>query len=241
MGMKSIYLTLGSLLLATQVHADELQDQLDAKKKAFEEKAPAEKIAEYNKGVKTVQDSGLMEKALKKGDTAPDFTLKNAVGKEVTLSKLLKNGPVVMTWYRGSWCPYCNIALQSYQQNLPKIIAASAQFVALTPELPDHSLPTKKKHSLEFEVLTDLDNQVAEKFNIVFKMTPWVKQAMEDFAGLKKYNGQSYDSGTLPLSATYIITPDRKIAYAFLDAEYRNRATPEMILKELAKLKKPTE
>ncbi|MBK1830006.1 AhpC/TSA family protein [Verrucomicrobiaceae bacterium R5-34] len=239
--MKLVHTTLALLATGTSLFADELQDQLDARKSNFEKKASEEKITEYNKGIKAVQDSGLMEKALKKGDTAPDFTLKNAVGKEVTLSNLLKDGPVVMTWYRGSWCPYCNIALQSYQKNLPKFAEAGAQFIALTPELPDNSLPTKKKFSLEFEVLTDLNNQVAEKFNIVFKMTPWVKDAMESFAGLNKYNGEEYDSATLPLSATYIITPDRKIAYAFLDAEYRNRATPEMILKELAKLKKAGE
>ncbi|BDS08015.1 peroxiredoxin [Oceaniferula spumae] len=234
--MKLFNIAVGSLLVAANLHADDLQDQLDAKKKAFEEKASAEKIAEYNKGIKSVVESGMLKKALKKGDTAPDFTLKNAVGKEVTLSNLLKDGPVVMTWYRGSWCPYCNIALQSYQQNLPKIKAAGAQFIALTPELPDHSLPTKEKFELEFEVLTDLNNKVANEFKIIFKMTPWVKKAMDDFAGLNKYNGKDYDNGTLPLSATYIITPDRKIAYAFLDAEYRNRATPEMILKELEKI-----
>lgn len=235
--MKLFYLTLSCLFLATLAQADELQEQLDTRKKAFEEKASAEKISEYNKGIKSVIDSGMLKRALNKGDTAPDFTLKNAVGLDVTLSTLLKDGPVVITWYRGSWCPYCNIALQSYQKNLSKINAAGGQFIALTPELPDHSLPTQKKFSLEFEVLTDLNNKVAEQFKIVFKMTPWIKKAMDDFAGLHKYNGKTYDNGTLPLSATYIITPDRKIAYAFLDAEYRNRATPETIIKELEKLK----
>lgn len=236
--MNLFKIAVGSLFVIANLQADELQDQLDAKKKGFEEKASAEKIAEYNKGIKTVVESGMLKQALNKGDTAPDFTLKNAVGKEVTLSTLLKNGPVVMTWYRGSWCPYCNIALQSYQQNLSKIQAAGGQFIALTPELPDNSLPTTKKHSLEYEVLTDLNNKVANEFKIVFKMTPWVQKAMQDFAGLNKYNGKDYDDATLPLSATYIITPDRKIAYAYLDAEYRNRATPEMIIKELEKLKK---
>ena len=180
----------------------------------------------------------MLERALKEGDTAPDFTLKNASGNEVSLAKLLENGPVVLTWYRGSWCPYCNIALQVYQKHLPEIKKAGGTFVALSPELPDKSLPTKEKYDLGYEVLTDLNNQVAEKFKIVFKMTPAVEKAMADAFGLATYNGKDYDTATMPLSATYIITPDRKIAYAFLNAEYRNRATPEMIIAELEKLRR---
>ncbi|NWK55982.1 AhpC/TSA family protein [Verrucomicrobiaceae bacterium N1E253] len=231
-------LTIGALTLSLPLQADPLQDQLDQRKKEFEVQATPEKIASYNKGVEAVRKSGMVKRALKVGDTAPDFTLNNALGKKVTLSKLLNDGPVVITWYRGSWCPYCNLTLQAYQENLPKLKKAGAQFIALTPELPDHSLSTKKKHHLEFEVLTDLNNQVAKQFKIVFEMTPEVSQAMEKLAGLHNYNGKTYNADTLPLSATYIITPDRKIAYAFLDAEYRNRATPEMILSELKKINK---
>ena len=97
-------------------------------------------------------------KALKVGDKAPQFTLKNALGKKVKLSTLLKNGNVVLTWYRGGWCPYCNRALQGWQEVLAEIKAQGATFVALTPELPDYSLSTKEKHQLTFEILTDLNN-----------------------------------------------------------------------------------
>lgn len=85
-------------------------------------------------------------------------------------------------------------------------------------------------------MLTDRDNKVAGQFGLVFKMTPWVAQAMRDFANLKSYNGESYNDDTMPLSATYVIRPDRTISWAFLDAEYRNRATPEQIVAELEKL-----
>lgn len=220
---------------ATSLPAESLQDQLDAFKANFEENAPAEKIEEYNKGIQAVIKSGMVKKALKTGDKAPDFTLKNATGKDVSLSSLLKDGPVILTWYRGSWCPYCNIALQSYQANLDKFEQAGAQFVALTPELPDKSLANSEKHELKFQVLTDLNSEVAQKFGLVFTMTKWVENAMRDFADLKKYNGANYDDTTLPLSATYIIQPDLAISYAFLDAEYRNRATPEQILEALSK------
>lgn len=224
---------LASALTSLSINAENLQSELDAFKAAFEENASAEKIAEYNKGIKAVQEAGVIEKALKVGDKAPDFTLKNAVGKEVTLSTLLKDGPVILTWYRGSWCPYCNIALQSYQANLDKFKEAGAQFVALTPELPDKSLATAEKHELKFEVLTDENSKVAKEFGLIFTMTKWVEDAMRDFADLKKYNGEGYDDTTLPLSATYIIQPDGTISYAFLDAEYRNRATAEQIIEAL--------
>ena len=162
---------LAPLLFQTAL-ADGLQQQLDAKKSAFEAMASEEKIREYTKGIKAVQQSGMLQNALKVGDTAPDFTLTNGTGEKVTLSTLLKSGPVVMTWYRGSWCPYCNIALRSYQENLSKIKAAGGQFIALTPELPDQSLASSEKHALAYEVLTDLNNQVAKQFKIVFEMTP---------------------------------------------------------------------
>ncbi|MBK1832751.1 peroxiredoxin-like family protein [Roseibacillus ishigakijimensis] len=235
--MKRTTLGLAFLLSALSLSAEDLQDELDARKANFEKTASAEKISEYNKGVEAVKQSGILAKALNVGDQAPDFTLPNAVGKEVTLSELLKDGPVILTWYRGSWCPYCNLTLINYQENLDKIKEAGAQFVAISPEQPDQSLPTKEKHELAFQVLSDTNNQVAKDFNIVFTMTKWVEEAMREFADLKKYNGEDYDDTTLPLSATYIIQPDRTISYAFLDAEYRNRATPEQVLAALKKTK----
>ena len=96
--------------------------------------------------------------------------LKNALGKKVKLSTLLKNGNVVLTWYRGGWCPYCNRALQGWQEVLAEIKAQGATFVALTPELPDYSLSTKEKHQLTFEILTDLNNEVASRYGLVFTL-----------------------------------------------------------------------
>ncbi len=230
--------TFGGLLtlLPSSLLADSLQDQLDARRAEFTANAPAETIEEYNKGVQSVIESGMLERALKVGDKAPDFTLNNATGQPVTLSKQLENGPVILTWYRGSWCPYCNITLNAYQKSLPEFKAAGAQLLALTPELPDKSLTTSQKFKLDYQVLSDVDNQVAEKYKIVFKMSPWVEKAMREFADLKKYNGASYNDSQLPLSATYIIDQKGIIRWAFLDAEYRNRATSEQILAELKKL-----
>src|ERR1700756_767046 len=92
---------------------------------------------------------------LKKGDKAPLFELPNAAGHSVKLSSLLNDGPVVLTFYRGTWCPFCNLALSMYQKILPQIKERGASLVAISAQTPDYSLTMKEKNELEFEVLSD--------------------------------------------------------------------------------------
>lgn len=173
-------------------------------------------------------------KALKVGDKAPQFTLKNALGKKVKLSTLLKNGNVVLTWYRGGWCPYCNRALQSWQEVLPEIKAQGATFVALTPELPDYSLSTKEKHQLTFEILTDLNNEVASRYGLVFTLDENTAVRYEKGFGLSAYNGNHLNQ--LPMPATYIINQKGVIVYAFVNADYTQRANTEEVIKKLKEI-----
>ncbi|MBR9861559.1 AhpC/TSA family protein [bacterium] len=208
-----------------------LQEELDKKKADFEENASEEKKRIYSEGILAVQNSGIIQSAANVGDTAIDFTLTNANGKEVNLYELLKNGPVVLTWYRGGWCPYCNITLRRLQEELPNFKEQGAQLVALTPELPDRSLSTKEKLDLEFHVLSDVANVVARKYGIVFDLTPEVAVAYQESFGLHEYNGD--ETNELPLAATYVIDENHVIRYAFVDAEYRNRAEPKAILEAL--------
>lgn len=174
-------------------------------------------------------------KALKVGDKAPNFTLKNALGKKVKLSALLKKGNVVLTWYRGGWCPYCNRALQSWQEALPELKAQGAIFIALTPELPDYSLSTKEKHHLQFEVLTDLNNEVARSYGLVFTLDEATATRYEQGFGLSAYNGNHLNQ--LPMPATYIIDQKGVIQYAFVNPDYTQRANPEEVIKKLKEMK----
>ena len=174
-------------------------------------------------------------KALKVGDKAPNFTLKNALGKKVKLSALLKKGNVVLTWYRGGWCPYCNRALQSWQEALPELKAQGAIFIALTPELPDYSLSTKEKHHLRFEVLTDLNNEVARSYGLVFTLDEATATRYEQGFGLSVYNGNHLNQ--LPMPATYIIDQKGLIQYAFVNPDYTQRANPEEVIKKLKEMK----
>jgi peroxiredoxin len=196
--------------------------------------APPERLRAYEQGIEDVRRSGVAEKALKVGDRAPDFELPNATGKKVKLSQLTAQGPVVVTWYRGGWCPYCNIALRGFQKRLPEIRAEGATMVAISPETPDNSLTTAEKGHLEFEVLSDRGNKVAQAYGVAYKVPPVI--AEQSKARLAKYNGDN--SATLPLGVTYVIDRAGIIRYAFIESDYRKRAEPSDVLAALRGLKK---
>ncbi|QVY66558.1 peroxiredoxin-like family protein [Polaribacter sp. Q13] len=208
---------------------------LTAKRNEGAAKFTKEKNKIYADGIASVADSGILESALNVDDKAPNFTLKNALNKSVTLYDELKNGPVVLTWYRGGWCPYCNITLHYLQEKLPEFQQAGATLMALTPELPDNSLNTSEKNNLEFNVLSDVGNTIGKEYGVVFKLTDEVAEIYEAGFGLSKVNGET--SNELPLAATYVIDTNGIIQYAFLDADYRERAEPSAILAALNKLK----
>jgi peroxiredoxin len=213
----------------------ELATILDEKKNAFNEKADSTKKRVYAEGIQSVIESRVVENAKQVGDTAPNFTLKNALGNEVELYDELKKGPVVLMWYRGGWCPYCNITLHHMQKMLPEFKKNKANLIALTPEIPDKSMTTKEKNDLEFEILSDAGNKVAKGYGVSFKLTDDVADYYENGFGLSDFNGN--EDNELPLGATYVINSQGIIVYAFLDADYRNRAEPSEVLEAVENIK----
>lgn len=210
-----------------------LKSKLEEKKSNFESKADENKKRVYKEGIEAVEKSGIISTAKQVGDIAPNFVLQNAVGTPIELKEYLKKGKVVLTWYRGGWCPYCNLTLNQLQQELPNFKINGANLIALTPELPDKSMSTKEKQALEFEVLSDVGNSIAKEYGIVFKLTEEVANFYNNGFDLNGYNGDK--SNELPLAATYIINESGKIEYAFLDADYRNRAEPSELTEFLKK------
>lgn len=208
-----------------------LEKEINEKKAAFDSSASEDKKQKYAEGIAAVVESNIVGNALQVGETAINFTLPNALGKKITLYDELENGPVILMWYRGGWCPYCNMQLHYMQEMLPEFKKLGASLLAITPETPDNSISTKEKNDLEFEVLSDLDNKVGYEYKVVFKLTEDVKEIYENGFELSKFNGN--DKGELPLAATYIIGQNKVIQYAFLDADYRNRAEPQDLLEHL--------
>ncbi len=207
---------------------------LDVKRQDGASKFTEEKKKIYADGIVSVSDSGILDTALNVGDKALDFSLKNQLNQTVSLYDQLKDGPVVLTWYRGGWCPYCNITLHYLQDKLPEIKTAGATLLALTPELPDNSLNTSEKNNLEFSVLSDVGNVIGKNYGVVFELTTEVATIYNNGFGLNEKNGDA--SNQLPLAATYVIDTNGIIQYAFLDADYTKRAEVSEIVTALKKL-----
>jgi peroxiredoxin len=215
-----------------------LQAKLDARKAESTARMPEDLKKIFADGITYVANSGVMESALTQGELAPDFTVPNAIGDTVRLSELLANGPVILTWYRGGWCPYCNVQLQAYNDALPEFQKYGGQLVAISPEIPDSSLSTKERGTLAFEVLSDVDSKVARNFGVAYQLP---QPLAERFGNtLLEFNNDS--SNTLPLAVTYVIGTNGTIEYAFIDSDYKNRAEPQEILLVLKRLseKSPT-
>lgn len=206
----------------------------------FNRQSKAKRSEETNaimaKATEELIQSGIAENAPRKGGKLPEFTLPDQLGEKRNLTELRKNGPVVVMFYRGGWCPYCNLELAAYQEALPEIRAAGATLVAITPELPDASLSTAEKHALEFEVLTDINADYARQIGIVFTLPEKLRSLYESFGhNIEEYNGTGQFD--LPLPATFIVDTDGTIVSAFVDADYTLRKDPEEIIKELSEMK----
>lgn len=222
------------LVLSSLATAEEsLQSEIDATKERNRAKASPEKMAAYADGIEAVRKAEITKTAKQIGEDTPDFTLPDAKGGKFTLSEALAEGPVVLTWYRGGWCPYCNIQLAAYQRILPQIEELGARLVAVSPELPDQSLSTSEKNGLKFAVLSDRNLEVAEEYGLVFELTPEVERLYAEFFDIAEYNGEEAAKNELPLAATYVIDRNGKIAWSFLESDYTKRAEPREILEVL--------
>lgn len=167
-----------------------------------------------------------MGAALKQGDRAPEFDLPDGPDGTVSLASRLQRGPVVLIFYRGGWCPYCNIQLRAYQRALAAVDAAGGQVMALSPQTPEKTRETKRANALTFDVLSDTNNAVAHAFGIAYRLPEELQAVMTaNDKALPGMNGD--DSWELPLAATYVIAPDGTLALAATELDYRRRLEPD--------------
>lgn len=230
--------TSAPLATATQTDAapSSLAEQLAARAKESAAKAPAERKKHFKAGIDIVRASGIEKSAKQVGDSALDGELMGWDGKTVTLSDLWADGPIILMWYRGGWCPYCNIQLRAMQQSLDKIENAGARLVVLTPELPEKAKETADANDIDIVALHDRDNQLAKRYGIMFDLPDPIVPIYRDKLKLPSYNGT--DKLQLPLAATYVINTAGEITYAFLDADYKKRAEPAEVIAAVKALAK---
>lgn len=179
--------------------------------------------------------TGIAENSISEGSQFPDFNLLNAVSKSRSLADFLAKGPVVLSFYRGAWCPYCNLEINALQKALPEIIAAGAQLVAISPQTADKSADQVNKLDLGFEVLSDIGNRLAKKCGLVFTLPEAVRPIYETWQlDIPGHNGD--ESFELPIPATYIVDSEGVIRYAFRNMDYTQRCEPDIIIEQLKKL-----
>lgn len=178
-------------------------------------------------------EKSLSNNALKVGETLPEFSLPNALGKTIS-STNLKSEYLVLAFYRGGWCPYCNLELKALQSILNELSKLNAELIAITPETPDNSLSTAEKNELTFTVLSDIDNLYAKSLGLVFKLPEDLIDVYKGFnLPLDKHNGnEDYE---LPMPATYILNKERAVIYSFVPEDYTLRLDPNIILDTLKK------
>ena len=170
---------------------------------------------------------------VKVGQSAPDFLARDLSGNEVRLSSLISGRKALLLFYRGGWCPFCNLELKAYQAVLPRIAAAGASMVAISPEKPDDTVSTAEKNALSFPVLSDIGQTVGKAFGVVYAFTDEVRQVYDGFKlDIPLKNGVP-DDWSLPLSATYVIGSDGGILFADTRVDYRERTDPLEVLSVL--------
>ena len=190
---------------------------------------PAERLALIDDAISQLRRSGISERVLKAGNTAPAFELYDGDGMLWRSQDFLRSGPLFIVFYRGRWCAYCNTQLAALQDVHPQIAAAGASLVAISPQTQKHSYMTRDMHKLRFPVLSDPGNETATKFGLVWRLSPELQTMYESImTRLPGYNGDQ--SWGLPMPATYIVQPDGTISFARVDVDWRQRPEPEDLL-----------
>jgi peroxiredoxin len=214
-----------------------LQQKLDAFKSHFESKvAPPAVVELFHRTTAELIATGQAERSLKVGDVAPTFSLATAEGEVVSSIATLESGPLVVTFYRGAWCPYCNIDLQAIEEVANEIRSLGASLFSISMQTATHSLKSQRQNKLSYPILVDEGGKTADAFGIRFRLQDELIEAYKGFnVDLPVINGEP--SWTLPMPARYVIAQDGTIAYAEVSPDYTQRPDPGELVTALRQLK----
>jgi peroxiredoxin len=212
-----------------------LSDQTEQALKDFMASLPDEQQATVENAFQDLLASSVAANAITTNDQASAFELPDVKGGTLSLGTALEGGPVVLSFYRGSWCPFCNLELNALQTMLPEIKACGARLIAISPELPDNSLSHAEKLGLEFDVLTDLGNKVARDYGLIMTIHESLRPLYLQW-GLDVPAANGDDSHTLPVPATYVVDTNGTIRAAYIEKDYTKRMEPAAIIDALNQL-----
>lgn len=202
-----------------------LQNQLDEFKAQFKTMAPEGAFDAFARSTQELIDSGQAERALKAGDALPDFVMTDADRNEVALKDLLAKGPVVLSFYRGVWCPYCNLELKALEAAAEEIRARGATLIAVSMQGAADSRKSQKDNGLSFPILTDKNGELAEKLGIRWTLQDYVVPVHAGF-GVELPNIHGDGQWNLPMPARYVVDTTGTIAYAEVNPDYTRRPEP---------------
>lgn len=196
---------------------------------------PAEVLNVMGNSLSEMLTQNLDCHAIKSGDTAPDFSLVTTNNQKIELYKLLETKPVILSFFRGSWCPFCVKELEHFNQNLKLILdTQDVHFIAISPQKPDISAQLIQEHNINLTILSDTGNQIAKQYGLVFTLPENVRNLYKNLgANLPDFNGD--DSYQLPIPATYIIDQDKKVIFSYINVNYMERADTSELIKVLKK------
>ncbi|MBD2846671.1 AhpC/TSA family protein [Paenibacillus sp. IB182496] len=212
-----------------------LQSALHQTKQAFLANTPADVHRELFRSIREQEQSGVSF-GLEEGAKAKDFTLHDALGAPVNLNEQLAQGPVVLTFYRGGWCPFCSTQLRAYQKALPEIEALGAKLIAVSPQSPDNTLSQQEKEGLRFRVLSDTHGLVAAKYNLLYEVPDYIQSIMSQQFGMSLAEYNATTRWILPVPATFMIDETGIVRSRYVNPDFMSRPDPLEILSELRKL-----
>lgn len=209
-----------------------LAKQIEQLNQELSSQLPLEVINAFGNSVDDLKTKNMEDRCIRPGEKMPEFLLPNATGKMIDSNDILKKGKMILAFYRGSWCPYCNLELKFLQDNLSRIKDKNAVLIAVSPQTPDHSLSMAEKNKLGFEVLSDQNNDFAKKLGIVFQLQDFVLPYYHNLGiNLSEFNNN--DENLLPVPAVFVVDQDRRIIFKYLDVNYMNRVDVEELIQAL--------